>query len=449
MGPVEHSLDPFAEEILDSIADGVFTVDAEWRITSFNRAAERITGVPRDEALGSLCCDVFRANICEGACALRSTLETGQPVIDKAVYVVKPDGGRIPISISTAVFRDEKGVVVGGVETFRDLRPVNEARDHLLGRSSYFGIVSRNHRMQKLFSILPGIAESLCTVLIEGPSGSGKELFARAIHRLSPVKDGPLVVVNSGAIPDTLLEAELFGYKAGAFTDARRDKPGKFALAKGGTFFLDEIGEISPALQVRLLRVLQDKVFEPLGATECQRTDARIVAATNKDVNELVRTGRLREDLYYRLNVVRLKLPPLAARKDDIALLVEHFVQQLNHATSKNIHGLSPEALSILKEYDYPGNVRELQNILEHAFVLCAGGLIQPEHLPQDIVAAHQAQRLASAPAADFAQAEARVIYEALKRNSFKRLATAHELGINKTTLWRKMKRLGINVPQH
>ncbi|MCK4350746.1 MAG: sigma 54-interacting transcriptional regulator, partial [Candidatus Krumholzibacteria bacterium] len=224
--------------ILDSIADGVFTVGLDWRITSFNRAAEEITGMPREEAIGKICAEVFKATICESACVLRKTMETGEPIVNREIEIVRSDGESVPISISTALLRDESGDVVGGVETFRDLSTLEELKKELDHRHTFSDIISKSHEMQKLFDILPEIAVSESTVLIEGESGTGKELFARAIHSLSPRSNGPLVAVNLGALPDTLLEAELFGYKAGAFTDARHDKPGRFALAEGGTIFL-------------------------------------------------------------------------------------------------------------------------------------------------------------------------------------------------------------------
>ena len=245
--------------ILDSINEGVFTVDGEWRITSFNAAAEQITGVPRDEATGRRCIDVFHANICENACVLRRTMSDGKPVVNAVAHIVNHDGQRVPIRISTALLKDDKDRVIGGVETFQDLSQVEELKKEFRARYSFQDIIGRSPAMARLFDILPRIAESSSTVLIEGASGTGKELFARAVHNLSPRKQRRFVAVNCGALPDTLLESELFGYKAGAFTDARRDKAGRFALAEGGTIFLDEIGDISPAMQVRLLRVLQEQ----------------------------------------------------------------------------------------------------------------------------------------------------------------------------------------------
>ncbi len=427
--------------ILDSIAEGVFTVDLRWRITSFNKAAERITGIPRVEALGMLCWDVFRTNVCEHGCVLRETMETGKAVVNRPLYIVNAQGERIPVSVSTALLRDTKGNVIGGVETFRDLTHVEELRKELEERYTFADIISRNHEFRRLFQILPQVAESDSTVLIEGESGTGKELFARAIHNLSPRCEKPLVAVNCAALPDTLLESELFGYKAGAFTGAERDKPGRFTIAEGGTIFLDEIGDISPALQVRLLRVLQEHTYEPLGSTVPVKADVRVIAATNKNLDELVRQGIFRQDLYYRINVVRISLPPLRQHKEDIPLLIDHFITHYNRLRGRDIPGASPETLDVLMRYDYPGNVRELENIIEHAFVLCRGGLIQPEHLP-----AHLRPGPPST-GTTLDALEAQFITDALERNRWNREATARELGIHKTTLWRKMKRLGIVPP--
>ena len=432
--------------ILDSIADGVFTVDGDWRVTSFNRAAEQITGVRREDAIGSMCCDVFRASICEGDCAIRGSLETGVPVVHKAIYIVRPDGKRVPISISAASLVDADDAVIGGVETFRDLSVVERLRKELVQGTSFYDIVSRNHEMRKIFAVLPAIASSVATVLIEGPTGSGKELIARAIHSLSERSDKPFVAVNCGAIPDTLLESELFGYKAGAFTDARKNKPGRFALAEGGTIFLDEIGDVTPAMQVRLLRVLQERVYEPLGSTKPVKADVRVVTATNKQLQALVADGSFRDDLYYRLNVMRIKLPRLTERRDDIPLLVEHFIARQSALRGKDISAISDEALANLYRHEFPGNIRELENFIEHAFIMCPGGIIQAEHLP-DEVQTRDANAPRAAAAKSFADVEAQFIWEALVRNDFNRVMTARELGVHKTTLWRKMKKLGISPP--
>ncbi|MDQ1238961.1 MAG: hypothetical protein QG577_1146 [Thermodesulfobacteriota bacterium] len=428
--------------ILDSIADGVFTVDDSFVITSFNRAAEKITGVPMGEALGRPCCEVFRAEICEGDCALKQTVRTGKPVVNKAVYIVRSDGRRVPISVSTSMLKNRKGRLVGGVETFRDLSLVDTLRKEVEKSYSFEDIISKNFRMRELFAILPDVAASESTVLVEGESGTGKELMAKAVHKLSGRADGPLIIVNCGAIPDTLLESELFGYKAGAFTDARRDKPGRFTQAHGGTIFLDEIGDITPALQVRLLRFLQDRTFEPLGGTSTIRSNTRVIAATNKNLQALVKSGDFREDLYYRIAVFRISLPPLHERKEDIPLLVEHFVDKLNILKGKDISGISDDALRSLMEYEWPGNIRELENAVEHAFILCHGGLIELRHLPEPLRRLGVVATIGSGMRETLEEMGVRAIREALARNNGRRTAAARDLGINKTTLWRKLKQL-------
>jgi PAS domain S-box-containing protein len=441
------------EAILESISDGVFTVDEDWRITSFNRSAEKITGIARKEAIGSPCSEVFRSSMCENDCALRHTLDTGKPVINKSCFIVDATGNRIPISVSTAVLRDSDGKIVGGAETFRDLSEVEALRQELEGKIRIGDMISCSRAMHRIFGILPAVASSTSTVLIQGATGTGKELVARAIHNLSDRRNDPFVALNCGALPDTLLESELFGYKAGAFTGAGRDKPGRFALAEGGTLFLDEIGEITPALQVRLLRVLQEKVYEPLGATDSVAADVRIIAATNRDLTAMVKQGDFREDLFYRIHVVCIDLPPLVQRKEDIPLLVEHFITRFNRIQGKSVAGITPEVLTQLMAHDWPGNVRELENLIERIFVMHSEGVITPAHLPDDFTAnAPQTIPDNTAPGNTMETlkktVEAQTIQETLKRNQYNRLATARELGIHKSTLFRKIKALGIPLPE-
>ncbi|MEA1935535.1 MAG: sigma 54-interacting transcriptional regulator [Thermodesulfobacteriota bacterium] len=433
--------------ILDSIADGVFTVDPGWRITSFNRAAEKITGVSRDEALGQLCKDVLKTDICERDCALRHTMATGEPIVGKTVYIVNADGDQCQISVSTALLKDENGKVIGGVETFRDITLVEKLRKEIEQKYSFEDIISKSHKMHHLFNILPDVANSSGTVLLEGESGTGKELFARAIHNLSPRKNKPFVAVNCGALPDTLLESELFGYKAGAFTDAKKDKPGRFKLADKGTIFLDEIGDISPALQVRLLRVLQEKTYEPLGAVESVKTDVRVITATNKRLFELVKAGKFREDLYYRINVIQMELPPLRERMEDVPILADHFIKRFNTIQKKDVIGITDEALACLMSYDYPGNIRELENIIERAFILCKTEMIRKEHLPEPVCTFSGVDYSRHEEAITFKDMEAIFLTNALRRNNWNRLKTARELGIHKSTLFRKIKSLDIKIP--
>jgi len=439
--------------ILDSIADGVFTIDLDWRITSFNRAAEQITGIGKEEAIGRQCWEVFRANICEKQCALRQTIETGKQILNQSIYIVASDGNRIPVSISTAILKDEDDKIIGGVETFRDLSLLEELRKELAGRHTFFDIVSKSKEMHRLFVVLEQVAQSDSTVLLQGESGTGKELFARAIHSLSARSKGPLVIINLGALPDTLVESELFGHKAGAFTDARADRIGRIAAAEKGTLFLDEIGDLSTHLQVRLLRVLQEKTYEPLGSNKTVHANIRIVAATNKDLTELVKKGLFREDLYYRINVVKLTLPPLRERREDVPLLVDHFLERFNRLSGKEIAGVSQEVLSILMAYDFPGNVRELENIIEHGTVLCQGELIEGQHLPDYLQPAHSFKetgnhKSVSSKRVKWVDMERGFILQVLRENNWNRQAAARELGIGRQTLWRRVKRLNIQVPK-
>ena len=435
------------EAILESISDGVFTVDQQWRVTSFNRAAEQITGVDRREAIGRLCSEVLRADMCGETCALRQTLSTGRPVIGRTGWFIDADGNRIPISLSTAVLRDSDGQVIGGAEVFRDLSEIEALRQQLDGRSRVGDLVSRSPLMQRLFEVLPAIAASPSTVLILGATGTGKEVMARTIHSLSPRSRGPFVAVNCAALPETLLESELFGYKAGAFTNARTDKPGRFALAAKGTIFLDEIGEMSAALQVKLLRVLQERCYEPLGSVASVPADARVIAATNRDLAALVHSGRFREDLYYRVNVVRIELPPLRRRKEDIPPLVDRFIDRFNQLQGKAIDALEPEALSVLMAHDWPGNIRELENVIERAFILCGDGPITMAHLPRELLLQETLPQQTSDLRSVRDLLDAQTIHAALRENNNNRLATARQLGVHKTTLFRRMKKLGLTAP--
>jgi PAS domain S-box-containing protein len=435
--------------ILDSINEGVFTVGLDWRVTSFNRAAERITGVPRKKALGQLCSEVFHASVCQSGCPLRKTLETGKPSASSSARIIANSGRSIPIRISAAAIRDENGKITGGVETFQDLTQVEELRMELQNSRRFENIIGGSPAMTRLFGVLPQIAESSASVLIEGPSGTGKELFARAIHNLSPRKKKKFVAVNCAALPDSLLESELFGHRAGAFTDARRDKPGRFQIADGGTIFLDEIGDMSPAMQTRLLRVLQERVVEPLGSTEPVRVSVRLVAATNKKLRELVKEGKFREDLYYRVRVVYLELPPLSRRREDIPLLAESMISKFNSLHGKDIAGISPDAVERLMRHDYPGNVRELENIIEQSFVLCRGGLIEARHLPPELQEPEPGRgpAVSSGPVSLRAM-ERRLIEEALARRNGGRGAAARDLGVNPSTLYRKILALKIKAPE-
>jgi len=431
--------------IFESISDGVFTTDKDCRITSFNQAAENISGFSREDAIGQYCFDIFRSDVCQSRCPLRNTLTNGEEHRNVRATIISRDGRKIPISVSTTVLFDKRGRARGAVEFFHDLSQLESLRSHIFKLRQMEDLVSSNEEMQRIFSLLPEIADSECTVLIQGPSGSGKELIAQAIHNLSPRKDNPYIKINCAALPENLLESELFGYVKGAFTDAKRDKPGQFLLAHGGTLLLDEIAEMPLPLQAKLLRVLNNGEFHPLGSVASYHSDARIISATNRDLEEWVRQGKFREDLYYRINVIAVHVPPLKERIEDLPLLVDYFITKFSAKRGKAIHGISPQALQLLRRYDFPGNIRELENAIEHAFVLCTGDTIEVCHLPPKMI--QFSERAAERPANGLSdKTEEAVIREALARNLGNREKTALELGLHRTSLWRKMKKYGIET---
>ncbi|MBU2491262.1 MAG: sigma 54-interacting transcriptional regulator [Bacteroidetes bacterium] len=435
----------YAEIILDNIVDSVLVVDKNLIITYFNKSAEKLTGVKKENALGKYCYEVFRSNICENSCPMKISLNTGKDIINQYQNILTSRGKEIAVRISTSVIKDEKGNPIAGVETFTDLSPIVQLRKEINSSYTYQDIVSKNHNILKIFDTLPTIAESESTVLIQGPSGSGKELFARAIHNLSNRKKGPFIAVNCGALPDSLLESELFGYVKGAFTDAKKNKPGRFTIAKGGTLFLDEVESLSQSTQVKLLRVLQEKEFEPLGANDSIKTDVRIIAASKVDLKELILLNKFRDDLFYRLDVLKIVLPPLVERKQDIPFLISHFIEKLNNKMGKLISGVSDEVIEILMSHDFPGNIRELENIIEHSFVMCKEDVIQTRDLPLEITSNSKTTGTNNIHLKPKEIAEREIIITALKKNNYNKINTAEELGINRSTLWRKLNKYKIN----
>jgi len=444
-------LEPFTQNVyeivLESISDGVFTVDHEWKIMSFNHSAEKITGISRKEAIGRHCWDVFRSNMCQDECALKKTMQEGKSFFSSSTYIIDSRKKKIPTTVFTSLLKDKNGNIIGGVETFRDHSLVEELRKKLYGRFQMGDMISRSQTMKDIFKILPKVSQSDSTVLIRGETGTGKELVAKAIHDLSPRKNNPFVAINCGALPDTLLESELFGYKAGAFTHATKNKAGLFAMADTGTILLDEIGDTSPSFQVKLLRVLEAKTFLPLGAVETERSDVRVIAATNKNLSKMVDAGSFRQDLFYRINIVQLKLPPLRQRMEDIPLLVDHFIASLNKTRGKSVSGINKTALGILMAHDYPGNIRELENIIEHAFVLCSEGDISQESLPSTLTRQSMIETDVNDSPFPLKTAEVKVIKAFLEKNNYDRNATAKDLGIHKSTLFRKIDKLKITLP--
>jgi len=426
--------------ILDSISDGVFTVDHDWKITSFNRAASQITGVPRGEAIGQRCSEVFRSSMCGEQCALKQTIEQHDPIINRGCYFIRSDGETIPVTVSTAILRDSTGKIIGGAETFRDLSEIENLKQQLADQDSAGRIVSRSPKMQAVIQMIRVAAPSGSTILITGETGTGKEVTARAIHELSDRPDKPFVAINCAAIPETLLESELFGHEKGSFTGASYNKIGLFERAGEGTLFLDEIGDISAGLQVRLLRVLQEREFSPVGGYRVIKSNARIITATNRNLPDLVEQGLFRQDLFYRLNVVNIALPPLRERREDIPALAEQFLEQFR----PGIHiGIERSTMAIMQAYSWPGNIRQLENALEYASIVCGKGPVSLNHLPAELPGTGSVNLDESLRGSrDLAEIEQ--IRTALRQSKGNRLEAAKILGVHKTTLFRKLKQFGI-----
>jgi len=429
--------------ILDSLAVGVFAVDAKRRITYYNRAAEQLCGVAREQAIGQKCRDVFKSSLCDSACPLQRATETREQQDNIEAVFVRQDGRSVlPVKVSTAPIIGPDGLVQGGVETFRSIHLAKILDDSSRGRYNWEDFVGASRQVARIFEVLKVVAHNPVTILIEGPTGTGKGLLSSIIHHHSPRRGRPFIKVNCAALPESLLESEMFGYVRGAFTGADRDKPGLFQLADGGTIFLDEISEMPLALQAKLLRVLEDRKFYPLGGRREVEVDVRVLAASNRSLAGQIEQGLFREDLFYRLNVIRIYIPPLKERREDVPLLINRIIQKKNIARGTFICRFSEDALKILLNYNYPGNVREMENILEHACLLCQGDIINAEHLPNYL---RDPSVLPPAPDADSPvkaePSERDRILSALRRHHWNRQKAARELKIDRTTLWRWMKR--------
>ncbi len=427
---------------VDCISDGLMTVDPARHITSFNRAAERLTGLRERDVLGRPCQQVLQTDRCGDACPLAVTLQHAAPQFGCRVTLAASGPTPVAALVNTVVLRDERGAPMGGVVTFRDADLYGRV-DHGLATAAQFeGLVGRHPRMQEVYELIAEVADSDASVLIMGESGTGKQMVAQALVARSRRRGGPFIKVSCSVYPDTLLESELFGYVRGAFTDARQDRVGRFVLADRGTVFLDEIGEISPAAQVKLLRVLEERAFEPLGTSHTTTVDVRIIAATNRDLPTMVRQGGFRSDLFYRLNVIQVTLPPLRDRRSDIPLLAEHFLAKYRLLTGQAIQKVSQEAMDALTAHDYPGNVRELENAIQHAFARTRGPVIEVDRLPLGV-------RLAVGGATQARvreDGERERIVAALTAARWNRDRAARSLGVSRTTLWRRLRALGLDL---
>lgn len=435
----------FEKIILNCISDGVLTIDLKGNIEYVNKAMQDLLGYPEEILIGSRCEKFIQSNICASEdCILRRSLAKKEKISNYESFVVNKEGRRVPVNINTDILYDDAGNMIGIVEVFRDIAQLKELKERLTDIFQFENIITRDRRMKEILSILPSVAQSKSTVLIQGESGTGKELIAKAIHNNSMRKDKPFVAVNCAAIPDTLIESELFGHVKGAFTGAHQDRIGRFELADNGTIFLDEIGDMSFPTQAKLLRVIQEEKFERVGGSKTISVDVRIIAATNKNLLKEVKDGNFREDLYYRISVFPVTLPPLRDRREDISILVTHYIEKFNKDMKKTINNVSPQAMKVLLNYYYPGNIRELRNIIEHAFVCSRGNTILPEHLPGELV--YETKKLDILPdGASLNNVEKEWILKVLEKSGWRYQEAARELGISRTTLWRKVKTYGLD----
>ena len=434
------------DAIFNSNIEGTFTIDNNWNVTSFNTSAEKITGYKKSEAIGKKCWEIFNSSICRNGCHMEQTLQKGKAMIGNELEIMHKTGKKVPIRVNSNILINNKNEKIGAVETFLDISEIKNLSAHLSEFFKYENIVGRNKEIKQIISVLESVSHTDTSVLITGESGTGKELAARAIHLNSSRKTGPFIAVNCSAFVESLIESELFGHEKGAFTGAIKLKIGKFELAQGGTLFLDEIGDLSTAVQTKLLRVLETHEFERVGGNKIIKLDARIITATNKNLSEEISAGRFREDLFYRINVINIHLPPLRDRMDDFPLLVNHFIEKFNDKFNKNIKQFSSSAYDILLDYHYPGNIRELENVIEHCFVLCNGEIIQVECLPKRL---REQKKETDIPIktnskTGLKNVERNLIISVLEKHNHNRTKAASELNINPSTLWRKMKKLGL-----
>lgn len=436
------------DAIFNSNIEGTFTIDEDWNVTSFNAAAVKITGYKENEAIGKKCWDIFNSSICRNGCHMEQTMKKSKPTIGNELEIINKSGKRVPIRVNSAILRNNKNEKIGAVETFLDISEIKNLSEHLDERFKYENIVGKNKELKQIINVLESVSQTDSSVLITGESGTGKELAARAVHLNSARRSGPFAAVNCSAFAETLIESELFGHEKGAFTGSVKTKVGRFELANGGTLFLDEIGDLSLTVQTKLLRVIEIKEIERVGSNKPIKIDTRIIAATNKNIEKEIEAGRFREDLYYRINVMNIHLPPLRERKDDLPILVNHFIEKFNKKFSRKIRHFSSSAFDILMDYNWPGNIRELENVIEHCFVLCSDSIILDEHLPKRIRANLAYDTQGEKHIKNLESAEINLIVNILRKHHGNRRKAASELGMHTATLWRKMKKLKISYPQ-
>jgi two-component system response regulator HydG len=446
------------QTVIDTMLEGLMLVDPDGKIIFVNRAFEQLSGYSKEEVEGQTCeilgCDTCFGTRKEGKDKYCALFKEGKVRRRKCIFQ-KKDGGELHVLKNAALIRDKTGKVVGGVENLTDLSPIVEKeevilslRKQLSNEDGFHGMLGKSAAMKKVFDLIESAAPSEAPVVIYGESGTGKELAAAAIHYLSGRGDGPFVKVNCAALNENLLESELFGHVKGAFTGADRTRVGRFEAANAGAIFLDEIGDLPLTTQTKLLRVLQEKEFERVGDNRPIATDVRILAATNKDLNRLMQEDLFREDLYYRINVIPIYLPPLRDRRDDIPLLTDTFIHRMRLKTEKAIAGIAKDALEVFMQYGWPGNIRELINVIEYAFVLCPQGEISISHLPAQLLGHNpmHIQQVSKTWGKSQKGDERQELIKALQATDGNKSEAARRLGVSRVTLWKRIKKYGIQV---
>ncbi len=457
----------FLNQIIDTMADGLFTLDLRGKITSWNKAMERISGYPAKEAMGRGCslleCSQCYGRKCPADVNKCGVMKHGRTEAKKC-FIRHKEGYDVSVIKNARLARDENGQILGVVETITDLTELNAMKEKIeetqmkLKNSYQMGnILGKSAVMHNVFDAIRAAARSRATILIQGESGTGKELVAGAIHYKGFSPDRPMVIVNCSALSETLLESELFGHVKGAFTGAHKDRQGRFEEADKGTIFLDEIGELTPYIQVKLLRVLQEREIERVGDSRKRKIDIRIITATHQNLYDLVKQGKFREDLYYRLKVFPIHVPPLRERREDIPLLVNHFIEKGNKRESKNIKGISPDALKKFMKYPFPGNIRELENAIEHAFVICDSGRISLKDLPVEIINNAATSRIVQNQFAGNNQEQQgfttsmqnqavtkEILLSLLDECGWNKARVARRIGKSRTSVWKYMKKWNI-----
>jgi PAS domain S-box-containing protein len=441
--------------IFDTLMDGILVVDPRGKIMAINPAAERLTGYRQSELVGKSCrvldctgCDIFGKGPAQQWCGLYARGD----VRAKKCLITNKDHRVVNIIKNATILRDEKGAIIGAVETLTDMSEIVRQQEEIISLKKtlhldegYYGILGKSTAMQALYELIDNVALTESPVMISGESGTGKELAARAVHEASQRREGPFIKVNCAALNENLLESELFGHTRGAFTGAERSRIGRFEAAHGGTIFLDEIGDIPLSTQVKLLRVLEEKEIEKVGDHKPIHVDVRIISATHKNLEKLIKKSDFREDLYFRINVFPLHCPPLRERKEDIPVIVQQFIRTNNAKTGKRILGLTPEALERLTAYRWPGNVRELRNAIEYAFVLCSSGGIGVQHLPPKIAGSSTECSEPAVPVAEQSHPRQKLI-AVLKQVGGNQSEAARMLGVSRVTVWKRIRKYGIDL---